>query len=145
MRLFGGTIAWRTNKQDTVTTSTTEAELLALSQTVKELLYLSRLLKEFLVDIEDKRITIQCDNQQTLRLVIKELAVLITKFRHVDIHNHWLRQKVSTGHINVAYTASAANPADGLTKPLQHNAFKTFIQHVGLVDIADLLEKQPSA
>src|SRR6266480_2909716 len=31
--LFGGPISWRANKQDTVTTSSTEAELLALSQT----------------------------------------------------------------------------------------------------------------
>ena len=29
MTLFGGPIAWRANKQDTVTTSSTEAELLA--------------------------------------------------------------------------------------------------------------------
>jgi hypothetical protein len=31
MKLFGGMISWRANKQTTVTTSTTEAELLALS------------------------------------------------------------------------------------------------------------------
>ena len=31
MKLFGGLIGWRANKQPTVTTSTTEAELLALS------------------------------------------------------------------------------------------------------------------
>jgi hypothetical protein len=30
IKLFGGLIGWRANKQDTVTTSTTEAELLAL-------------------------------------------------------------------------------------------------------------------
>ncbi|RYP17079.1 hypothetical protein DL767_010081 [Monosporascus sp. MG133] len=37
--LFGGPIVWRANKQDTVTTSSTEAELLALSQTVKEAIF----------------------------------------------------------------------------------------------------------
>ena len=31
MKLFGRLIGWRASKQDTVTTSTTEAELLALS------------------------------------------------------------------------------------------------------------------
>ncbi|KAF4465435.1 hypothetical protein FALBO_7720, partial [Fusarium albosuccineum] len=36
MKLFGGMIAWRANKQTTVTTSTTEAELLALSSAAKE-------------------------------------------------------------------------------------------------------------
>jgi reverse transcriptase-like protein len=38
--LFGGPIAWRSSKQKTVTTSTTEAELLALLTTAKELLWL---------------------------------------------------------------------------------------------------------
>ena len=33
MIIFGGAIGWRANKQDTVTTSSTETELLALSQT----------------------------------------------------------------------------------------------------------------
>ena len=31
IKLFGGLIVWRVNKQDTVTTSSTEAKLLALS------------------------------------------------------------------------------------------------------------------
>jgi hypothetical protein len=44
MKLFGGLIGWRANKQDTVTTSTTEAKLLALAQAAKESIYVSRLL-----------------------------------------------------------------------------------------------------
>jgi hypothetical protein len=36
MKLFGGLIGWQANKQDIVTTSTTEAELLALSQAAQE-------------------------------------------------------------------------------------------------------------
>jgi hypothetical protein len=36
IKLFGGLIGWRANKQDTVTTLTTEAELLVLSQAAKE-------------------------------------------------------------------------------------------------------------
>jgi hypothetical protein len=36
MKLFGGLIGWRANKQDIVTMLTTEAELLILSQAVKE-------------------------------------------------------------------------------------------------------------
>ena len=41
MKLFGGMIEWRANKQETVTTSTMEAELLVLSQVVKEALFVS--------------------------------------------------------------------------------------------------------
>jgi hypothetical protein len=41
MMLFNGAILWRANKQDTVTTLSTEAELLALLQMAKEEIFLS--------------------------------------------------------------------------------------------------------
>jgi len=91
MKLFGGVIGWRANKQETVTTSTTEVELLALSQAAKESLFVSRLIKELKVKLDDNHIRIECDNKQTIRLVTEEIAILQTKLRHVDIHNHWLR------------------------------------------------------
>ena len=61
IKLFGGLIAWRASKQDTVTTSTTEAELLALSQVAKEAIFISRLIKELKIELPDQ-IEIQCDN-----------------------------------------------------------------------------------
>ena len=58
MKLFGGTIGWRANKQDTVTTSTTEAELLALAQAAKESMFQSRLVRELGVKLNEAQITI---------------------------------------------------------------------------------------
>ena len=81
-------MAWRANKQDTVTTFLTKAELLALSQMAKELIYLSRLLKALSLELNEP-LAIECDNRQTIRLLV-ELAKLQTKLRHVDIHSHWL-------------------------------------------------------
>ena len=133
IKLFGGLISWRANKQDTVTTSTTEAELLALSQTAKESLYVSRLVKELGVTLDENHVRIQCDNHQTIRLVNAELAVLSTKLRHVDIHNHWLRQEAQAGRIEVVYTPSAEIMADGLTKSLTHEKFGKFVNSLGLV------------
>ena len=141
MRLFGGLVAWKANKQNTVTTSTTEAELLGLSQTTREALYLSRLLKELGVTLDREKVRIQCDNIQTIRLVNSELAVLSTRLRHVDIHNHWLRQEVSENRIEVAYTPSTENMADGFTKPLKQELFQKFVKMSGLVDIRERIEK----
>jgi hypothetical protein len=61
MTLFKGPIAWRVNKQDTMTTLSTEAELLALSQTAKKAIFLSRLFKAMQLDL-DKPLIIQYDN-----------------------------------------------------------------------------------
>lgn len=87
-------MGWRANKQDTVTTSTTEAQLLALSRAAKKGLYMSRLIRELDVQLDDHRVRIDCDNTQTIQLDKDALNKLQTKLRHVDIHNHWLRQEV---------------------------------------------------
>jgi hypothetical protein len=63
-----------------------------LSQTAKEAIYLSRLLYALTVQ-PDEPLTIDCDNLQTIRLLVLEAAKLQTKLRHVDIHSHWLRKK----------------------------------------------------
>ena len=89
MLLFGGPIVWKVNKQNIITTSSTEVELLALSQIAKEAIFISRLLKAMTLRL-DKLLIIECDNKQTLRLVTKDSMKLSTKLRHMDIHNHWL-------------------------------------------------------
>jgi hypothetical protein len=142
MKLFGGMIGWRANKQETVTTSTTEAELLALSQAAKEALFVGRLLKELKVGLEDNRIKIECDNTQTIRLVTAEIAMLKTSLRHVDIHNHWLRQEVQNERITVCYTKSAEMMADGLTKALQKGAWESFIEQMNLRDVRELIAER---
>jgi hypothetical protein len=72
-----------------VTTLSTEAESLALSQTAKEAIFISRLFKALTL-IFYEPLTIDCDNKQTLRLATEDSTKLVTKLRHVDIHNHWL-------------------------------------------------------
>jgi len=137
IRLFGGLIAWKASKQDTVTTSTTEAELLALSQVAKEAMFTSKLLKELNIHLPQSTITIHCDNTQTINLVTRETSKLQTKLRHVDIHNHWLRQEVQRGTISVEYIPSASMPADGLTKALPGNKWKAFLDQLNLVERTD--------
>ena len=113
-------MGWRANKQDIVTTLTTEAELLALAQVAKESLFISRLLAELTVRLDNHYIKIQCDNKQTIWFVTAKVATLQTRLRYVDIYNYWLRQEVANKKIIVKYTPSASIMADGLTKALNH-------------------------
>lgn len=80
---------------------------------------------------------IQCDNKQTIRLVTEEISKLQTKLRHVDIHNHWLRQEISSGKITVEYVQSAEMIADGFTKVLPVNKWDHFLRQTGLVEVKD--------
>jgi len=141
MTLFGGPIAWRANKQDTVTTSSTEAELLALTQTAKEAIFLSRLFKAMTLRLHEP-LTIDCDNTQTLRLIKEDTAKLTTKLRHVDIHQHWLRQEYAERRVIFRWTPTKEMIADGLTKALQRQRFDNFVRMVGLVDIKERLEAE---
>jgi hypothetical protein len=77
--------------------------------------------------------TIDCDNLQTINFVTKNAMKLQTKLRHVDSHNHWLRQEVSNGILRVRYILSADMPADGLTKVLPANKWNAFLQQLDLM------------
>jgi hypothetical protein len=131
--LFGGPVAWRANKQDTVTTSSTEAELLALSQAAKEAIYMARLFKALSLELNEP-LSIQCDNRQTLRLLVEESLKLQTKLRHVDIHSHWLRQEVQRRAVHLEWRESKKMMADGLTKALGYQNFVKFRSMIGLMN-----------
>jgi len=132
--LFGGPIDWKASKQTTVTTSSTEAELLALSRTAKELIQWQRFFDR--IDFKlNARLSILCDNAQTIRLLKQNGPLLTTKLRHVDIHQHWLRQEVQQEKIDVEWVSTGEMKADGLTKPLPRQAFQRFIQQLNLQSI----------
>jgi transposase InsO family protein len=134
-KLFGGPIDWSAKKQKTVSTSTTEAELLALSEAAKQLLWWLRFFEAIEFDPEQGPITIDCDNRQTVRAMIKNEAIQ-TRLRHIDIHNHWLREKVQNKEINVRWVDTDSMPADGLTKPLSTEKHAAFVKQLGLVNIS---------
>nr|XP_036574184.1 uncharacterized protein CTRU02_15858 [Colletotrichum truncatum]XP_036576207.1 uncharacterized protein CTRU02_13894 [Colletotrichum truncatum]KAF6780575.1 hypothetical protein CTRU02_15858 [Colletotrichum truncatum]KAF6782896.1 hypothetical protein CTRU02_13894 [Colletotrichum truncatum] len=144
MKLFGGLVAWRANKQATVTTSTTEAELLSLSQAAKEALFASRLISALNVHLpteEAPEATFPAEKRSTVRLGTTDLVTLQTRLRHVDIHNYWLRQEVAAKRVSVAYTPSSELMADGLTKSLALPQFREFRKQVRMSEQAELLKR----
>ena len=76
--------------------------------------------------------TLWCDNAQTVRIVNQEESKLNTKLKHVDIHQHWLRQEVQRKKIIVDWLPTAYMPADGLTKMLPRQRHETFVKQLGL-------------
>jgi hypothetical protein len=91
LKLFNGPIDWRSTKQKTVTTSSTEAELLALSHAAKDVIWWKRFFKGIKQLDINENITILCDNTQTIRLMTAETPQVNTKLKHIDIQGHWLR------------------------------------------------------
>jgi hypothetical protein len=139
IKLFNGPIAWQSTRQKTVSTSTTEAELLALSHAGREIEHMARIFKAIRLDLEHD-ISIDCDNQQAVRIVTKETPAISTKLRHVDIHQFWLRQEVQNGKLAVQWVPTAEMVADGLTKPLTRQKHQSFVEMLGMRDIQHLIE-----
>src|SRR5947208_13983318 len=84
----------------------------------------------------EQEIQIECDNQQTVRIVGNKQPAISTKLRHVDIHQFWLRQEVQTGKFKILCVPLSEMLADGLTKPLTKQLHQAVIDALGLQDIS---------
>jgi len=88
---------------------------------------------------------VDCDNAQTIRLITGESTKLTTRPRHVDIHNHWLRQEFHAGRIKVEWVPTDQMRADSLTKALPKARFLDRIPLLGLEDITERLDTEKRA
>lgn len=75
-------------------------------------------------------------------LINKKTPLLATKLRHVNIHQHWLRECAQEGDITVNWIPTAQRPADGLTKPLKRQCHDAFVQLIGMVDVETRIEQK---
>jgi len=132
---FLGMVHWRALKIKTVATSSTHAELLALSVTAKDYIWWMRFLQAIGFEFSeyDQKPFIYCDNQQTLRLLQTDTPRLVTKLKHVDIQQCWLRQEVQNGNIKVKWASTNHMIADGLTKSLSPQRHALFINLLNMV------------
>jgi len=115
--LFRGLINWKATLQRSVTRSTTEAELLSLSMAAVEIIWWQRFFKAIGLNLE-RDFTLLCDNMQTIRLLRQDTPKLDTKLRHIDVHQHWLRQEVQDKKIDVQWVPIDKMPTNSLTKIL---------------------------
>ena len=70
----------------------------------------------------------------------KDAPKLVTKLRHIDVTQHWLRQEVQAGKIKIEWTSTNDMAADGLTKALPRQKHEHFVNQLNIVDITGLIE-----
>ena len=75
---------------------------------------------------------IECNNLQTVGLIIKDRPELTTKLRHVNIHHFWLRQAHQQSIIEIQWTPTTEMIADGMTKSLEKQRHDHFIKQLGI-------------
>lgn len=124
--IAGGAVSWSSKRQPTVAASTTEAEYMAASAAAKEALWLRKLL----ADLGEPVVTVSvsCDNNGALSLLHNPVSS--ERSKHIDVHHHFVRERVALGQVGFKYVNTAVNPADMLTKPLpivKHSAFCSMV------------------
>ncbi|KAL1953269.1 hypothetical protein VTO42DRAFT_3331 [Malbranchea cinnamomea] len=129
--LFGGSVDWKAACQSTFMTSTIEAELLALSHAAKELYWWHHFFEQIGFDPGHK-LAIYCNNSMAAGLMAKQQPLISTKLRHIDVHQHWLCERVQKGEILVRWVGTNKMLADGLTKLLSRQKHERFVKLLGM-------------
>ena len=126
--LHGNVVSWKSKRQPTVATSSTEAEYMALYAAAQEAVWLRLLLSN--IRFELGATTIYEDNQGCIRLA--KNTFFHTRAKHIDIKFHFLREKVEEGVIVLGYKPTDEMIADGLTKALGRTKHAVFLQGLNL-------------
>jgi hypothetical protein len=113
--LAGGPISWKSKCQPTVALSSTEAEYMALTATAQEAMSLRTLCGELGINVADP-VLIYGDNQGALAMALN--PTMHHKSKHIDIKQHFIREKVADGDVQLQYISTKRMLADALTKPL---------------------------
>ncbi|CAB0007815.1 unnamed protein product [Nesidiocoris tenuis] len=118
----GGPVSWKSRKQPTTSTSSTDAELVSAAESCRELIYIKSLIKE--LTGKDRNATMYIDNTNTIRMI--KTGAMNFKRKHIDIKYHWLNEKFVEGLMKVDHVSTELQIADIFTKPLGPTQFNYF-------------------
>ncbi|KAL5827815.1 hypothetical protein ACOSQ3_019666 [Xanthoceras sorbifolium] len=79
----------------------------------------------------DYEVPLYCDNQSVIRLV--ENPVFHARTKHVEIHDHFLREKVLREEIETKYIKTEEQVADIFTKGLSTTKFEESRKKLGMI------------
>lgn len=102
--LANGPVTWTSQRQQSVTLSTTEAEYVAAAAAAKETMWLRKLMNDIGCRCKEATI-IYIDNQSAIQLV--KNPVYHKRTKHIDIRYHFLREKVEENELKVSYIPSS--------------------------------------
>jgi hypothetical protein len=133
--LNGAAVTWAARKQQSISTSTTEAEYVGLCNAAKEAVWLRNLLRAIGRDEYaggTLAIRILGDNQSALRLVAN--PEFHSRSKHIDVQYHYTRELVEDGVVSIEYVPTAEMAADCLTKPLKRAQLEANLAAMGLLE-----------
>ena len=126
---YFGTISWSSKRQELIALSTAEAEYYAMVHAGKEAIWIGNMLCELLQSKADA-VELNCDNQSAIAL--SKVEGFHPRTKHIDIHYHWICEKIKSKQLNIRYVSTDEQLADILTKALTPVKVKCFVDLLGL-------------
>ena len=102
---------------------------MAASAAAKEALWLRKLCGELGMSVQS--VPICCDSQGALALLHN--PILSERSKHIDVHHHFVRERVARKEVCFDYVPSQDMAADMLTKPVSIEQHKTCCRTIGVV------------
>ncbi|MCO5562411.1 hypothetical protein L7F22_016038 [Adiantum nelumboides] len=117
-----------------VATSSCEAKYRAVFIATIECVWLRRLMADLGVgqNIDN---TIYTESQSVLAVVRN--PVFHGRTKHIEVHYHYVRKRLSAGEISLAYVPAQDNLADLFTKALSREKLEAFHKALGLLPFVD--------
>jgi hypothetical protein len=108
-------ITWSSKKQSTIALSSTEAEYKVATMAACEIAWLHKLFGDLGLHV-DRQVVIYCDNLNNIQLVRN--PVFHARTKHIEVHYHFIREKVLASEIDLIYVNTEDHVADIFTKVL---------------------------
>jgi hypothetical protein len=126
--LGGGAISWASKRQPTVAASTTETEYMAASSAAREALWLRKLVTDLGQPLAV--VPVSCDNRGALSLLHN--PILSDRSKHIDVHHHFVRERVARGEVAFGWVPTMEMTADVFTKSLPAQMHWVCCKHMGV-------------
>ncbi|KAF7345159.1 Retrovirus-related Pol polyprotein from transposon TNT 1-94 [Mycena sanguinolenta] len=129
--MSGGPVSWSAKRQATVALSTVEAEYIALTRSAKQAMWMYSFLDE--LQMPQERPAILYGDNMGAAALAKD-AKGHARVKHIDIREHYIRERVAANDIEIHHVESASNLADLFTKVLPRDAHLALVRALGLTD-----------
>ncbi|GMI70564.1 hypothetical protein HRI_000725700 [Hibiscus trionum] len=116
-------ITWCSRKQRSVSRSTAEAEFRSIADAASDVLWLQAILQDMHISLDTVPV-IWSDNTSAVAMAAN--SVMHAKTKHVDLDLFFVREKVTSQHMQVRYVPAASQVAYALTKPISVALFQEF-------------------
>ena len=127
-------VCWSSKKQNCISLSTAEAKYVAAASGCTPLLWMRQTLKEY--NIVSNRVPLLCDNESAIKIAYN--TVQHSRTKHIEIRNHFIRDHVARGDIELQYVPTKDQLADIFTKPLDEARFRELRHELNILDFSNM-------